>query len=395
MGWSNIAQLLPLNYTDAIFNANNPDISNPFATIADVISASTNITNVANYSALPLANLNINKYYWCESSQGTPWLPGSLGGTYYSAGLYYSNGITWGYLNVPYQATQSEVNTGTNDDKFVTPLTFTTRTNAIFQTLGNLRTTWQVTPDDTHYPSEKLTKDSLDGKEPSITIAGANAVWHGNKTFSAVVEADITLANNTTNNADLTKHGFLPILPGNALLFLDGVGNYSLPTAGIVNAYKLTTFSGQTSITVTHGFGTYPVVTVTETIGSNHEVVIPKTIRHTSLNSFTVEFDVATTGHIIASVGSPQPNEVRVVTVSGLVLLTDKIIDVTSSGITLTLPTAIGNTGFEFHIDNDSLADIYATCLVGGQLIQGETIQTIPKNSCMGVYCNGTNYRFF
>ncbi len=49
---------------------------------------------------------------------------GSLGGTYYNSGMYYSNGTTWEWLNVPYNATQAEVNTGTNNDKFVTPLTF-------------------------------------------------------------------------------------------------------------------------------------------------------------------------------------------------------------------------------------------------------------------------------
>jgi len=35
---------------------------------------------------------------------------------------------------------------------------------ALFQTLGNKVTSFQTTPDDTHYPSEKLVKDSLDLK---------------------------------------------------------------------------------------------------------------------------------------------------------------------------------------------------------------------------------------
>ncbi|MGL5077927.1 MAG: hypothetical protein ACRDBG_19155, partial [Waterburya sp.] len=42
---------------------------------------------------------------------------------YYNSGLYYSNGTTWEFMNVPYQATQLEVDTGTNTDKFVTPKT--------------------------------------------------------------------------------------------------------------------------------------------------------------------------------------------------------------------------------------------------------------------------------
>jgi len=101
----------------------NTDPANPI-----VASTATKITVVANYSALPAANTVSGKFYWCSASQGTAWLPGSLGGTYYNSGLYYSNGTTWEFLNVPYNATQAEVNTGTNDDKFITPNTLTNAT---------------------------------------------------------------------------------------------------------------------------------------------------------------------------------------------------------------------------------------------------------------------------
>jgi hypothetical protein len=99
----------------------------------------TTINVVANYSALPPANTVPNEFYWCENSQGTKWLPFSLGGTYYNSGLYYSNGVSWTFMETPYQATQAEVDTGTNNDKFVTPLTFnnstqitTTKSTGIF-----------------------------------------------------------------------------------------------------------------------------------------------------------------------------------------------------------------------------------------------------------------------
>ena len=82
-----------------------------------------NITVVANYSALPAVGTVTGEFYWCSASQGTSWLPGGLGGTYYSAGLYYSNGVTWEFLSVPYQATQAVVHTGTVTDQFVTPAT--------------------------------------------------------------------------------------------------------------------------------------------------------------------------------------------------------------------------------------------------------------------------------
>lgn len=86
-------------------------------------SEADEIKVVTNYSALPDPTTVPGQFYWCEASQGTKWLPGSLGGTYYNSGMYYSNGTSWTFLNVPYQATQAEVNAGLNDDKFVTPNT--------------------------------------------------------------------------------------------------------------------------------------------------------------------------------------------------------------------------------------------------------------------------------
>lgn len=83
--------------------------------------------NVTNYDQL-IAEYPANEYNgdfaYVQESEGTPWLPGSLGGTYYPNGLYWSNGTSWLYTASPAQATQAEVNAGTNDDKFVTPLTF-------------------------------------------------------------------------------------------------------------------------------------------------------------------------------------------------------------------------------------------------------------------------------
>jgi hypothetical protein len=83
----------------------------------------TEIKVVANYSALPDPTTSIGLFYWCEASQGTAWIWGSVGGTYYPSGTYYSNGVTWTYLKSPQQATQTEVDAGVNNDKFVTPNT--------------------------------------------------------------------------------------------------------------------------------------------------------------------------------------------------------------------------------------------------------------------------------
>jgi hypothetical protein len=99
----------------------------------------TSITVVANYSALPDPTTVSGSFYWAEASQGTAWLPGAFGGTYYNSGMYYSNGVSWTFMNVPYNATLAEVNTGTNNDKFVTPSTLS-NSNWAFTTAKVLAT---------------------------------------------------------------------------------------------------------------------------------------------------------------------------------------------------------------------------------------------------------------
>lgn len=84
----------------------------------------TAIGVVPSFSFLPAAPTVPGEFYWAENSEGTQWLPGAFGGTYYNAGLYYSNGIEWTYMETPYQAIQAEVDAGINFNKFVTPLTF-------------------------------------------------------------------------------------------------------------------------------------------------------------------------------------------------------------------------------------------------------------------------------
>lgn len=109
-----------------------------FSSASGGSGAGTTISVVPNYSALPSASSHSSEFYWVSSPQGTKWLPGSLGGTYYPNGMYYSNGTDWEYLITPYNATLSEVDTGTNNDKFVTPYTFENASKWNNYTLLNL-----------------------------------------------------------------------------------------------------------------------------------------------------------------------------------------------------------------------------------------------------------------
>lgn len=60
-----------------------------------------------------------------RNSQGTSWLPGPLGGTWYPKGYYRSTGLAWEFFgDFSYQATQAAVDAGFINDQFVTPFTF-------------------------------------------------------------------------------------------------------------------------------------------------------------------------------------------------------------------------------------------------------------------------------
>lgn len=83
----------------------------------------TLIVVVSNYSLLPNPATVSGKFYYVNESQGSKWLPGNLGGSYYPKGIYYSNGTSWSFVESPYQSSQIEVDSGVNNDKFITPLT--------------------------------------------------------------------------------------------------------------------------------------------------------------------------------------------------------------------------------------------------------------------------------
>jgi len=201
-------------------------------------------------------------------------------------------------------------------------------------------------------------------------------------------DATIMMSDITTNNATTVKHWFLPKLSGNSLQFLDWNWNFAIPSVWITNSYLATSFTGQTTINITHNFGVYPVVQV---VNNNWAVVIPVSITNNTLNDFSVSLAVSTTGIIIATVWSPQPQNLISVSANYTVLVSDRIIQVTASNKTITLPTAVGNTGRQFIIKNISGGNtILATTSL--QLIDWILTQTIPSYSAIDVYSDWVNY---
>jgi len=203
----------------------------------------TSITVVANYSALPDPTTVSGQFYWCENSQGTAWLPGSLGGTYYSAGMYYSNGVSWSFIAVPYQATQDEVNTGTNTDKFVTPSTLS-NSNWAFTTAKVLATTLSglsvltggtiVSTDTVLVAFGKLQnqinslQSALAGKENTITAGTTAQYYRGDKTFQTLNVGAVSGLQTELDLKDVLpvlyeKHANVPVFGSASLNNLEGV----------------------------------------------------------------------------------------------------------------------------------------------------------------------------
>lgn len=79
---------------------------------------------VANYSALPAPGTAPGQTYIVLADQGTKYIGVLWGGNFYPKGFYYDATTSYIYSEYPFQATQSEVNTGTNTTEFLTPKTY-------------------------------------------------------------------------------------------------------------------------------------------------------------------------------------------------------------------------------------------------------------------------------
>lgn len=230
------------------------------------------------------------------------------------------------------------------------------------------------------------------GAVTRLPIGAANTVLHSNGTpqWSAVVEDDISLSNVTTNNATIARHGFLPTISGDASQYLNGAGNFTTPS-GVVNAYISQAFNNVSTVSVVHNFGAKPLV---QTIGQSGQVFIPNNIQHDTNNTFAVQFSVATSGTVLATVGSPQPQNFIAVNSDYTVRASDYIVKVTTGGITVSLPIATGAVGRVYIVDNATTGTASVVAL-GGCLIEGETEQTLPSDSAMNVYCSGSDWRIY
>lgn len=221
-------------------------------------------------------------------------------------------------------------------------------------------------------------------RKPLVLISGQIQEIPSSDTISSDY---LLLTDVATNNASSLAHGFLPKLSDNAGQYLNGQGNWATPS-GIANAYVAQSFTSQTSVTVTHNFGGYPVVDILDGSGS---VLNPLTLSHSSINAFTVTFSESTSGTIVATLGSPQLQNYLASANNYTGLSTDYYIEITAAAKTFTLPTAVSVTGKKYEIVNSSSGAL-TIATTSSQTINGALTYTLQSKSALCLFSNGSNW---
>lgn len=139
-----------------------------------------------------------------------------------------------------------------------------------------------------------------------LTVLGSlgttTTVLHGNAfgppSFSAVVEVDLNLSNNTTNNVSTSHHGFVPILPGDPTVFLNGTGGFTTPPGsggsggGFRGSFAQTLGDGSSlSFMVDHNLNTTDLVVNVYNLSTGEIEIVDSAI--IDANRLSVTFSVA------------------------------------------------------------------------------------------------------
>lgn len=230
-----------------------------------------------------------------------------------------------------------------------------------------------------------------------LPIGTANQVLHGGASvpeYSAVVEADISLSDNTTNNASLTKHGFLDTLPGGTTNFKRADGAWAAPASvAVPNGYVQEAFAYTANVahSIVHNFGAYPVV---QAFDSSGNMLIPYIIQNTSTNATSLTFSITGTYTVVLTIGSPPFSTITITAVDYTVGASDYMIKVTAADKFITLPTAVGRSGKIFDVKNAStgICDVIFTA---GQNADGYTDVTIPSLDSYSFMSDGANWMVF
>ncbi len=398
------------------------------------LASGTFIQPVQNYSALPAANTVPGAYYFCEESQGTWWLPGSLGGTFYNSGLYYSTGTDWVNVEVPFQATQAEVNAGVNNDKFVTPLTLTTW-SGLGTYVPYTGATTNVNLGAFNLTTPKIYGGSAVGSTLDLVGTSANGTSSVGAIAFKVGNNGATTAGTIYNNGQFlygttTAPGgalAIPFRIGSGTNTID-IGSYSASfaaiwfnqaTPGISNfgflGNSTTTYlNGTSNVYFTiGGTGKVAISSTGMRVGDSTNPSVPLHVVGTGGEPFRVGYDVSnyfrlqigSTGNVVfAAVGTggsftfsnsiAAPYVAK--TANYTATISDFTIDCTANSFTVTLPTAVGHNRIYNIINSGSGTITVATTssqLIGN--ISPATTFTLNPSEVLNVQSDGANWKLY
>ena len=270
--------------------------------------------------------------------------------------------------------------------------------SAVITTLDYLlKSSSSVDPGHLHKAPLTATGDIIVGGASGVwgklAVGGANTLLHGGTTpaYSAVVENDISLSAVSTNDASVTKHGFLSQLPGGTTVFLRGDGAFASPASVTVPyAYFQEGFAytAGAAHNIVHSFGTYPVV---QAFDSSGYMVIPQVVQNINVNTVAVTFATSETFTLVLTVGSPPFGNYTSITGTYAIQTLDETVDALSGTFTATLPTAVGVKGKVYNLKNSGTGAVTIAC-TGGQTIDGDATQVLLSKDEMTIQSNDTNW---
>lgn len=173
-----------------------------------------------NYSGLPAANLHSGETWVVMNSQGTRWLPGSVGGNFYPKGFWTSDGSNWSYLGeIPYQSNNSQIAAGTDNLTFITPagLTYWQSLQPAYEPLigyvtenaGN-KVNDLSSPNNTTYPSTNAVSQALLSYQPAGTYVNT---FNGRSGTVVPQTNDYTFAQIGSKPTTLSGYGITDAYP--------------------------------------------------------------------------------------------------------------------------------------------------------------------------------------
>lgn len=141
--------------------------------------------------------------------------------------------------------------------------------------------------------SETLTNKTL----TTPTIASFTNATHNHQNAAGggtLAEAALALTDVTTNNSSTSNHGFLKKLSNVASEYMDGTGNWSVPSGSVLRYSANVGNGSSTSIVVTHSLGTKDLLVSLYDNTTPYQVLEPD-VKMTSTSTITLEFSVAPT----------------------------------------------------------------------------------------------------